>query len=78
MKIIILKLIKFYQYALSGRAGFFGFFNFSCKFHPTCSDYCYEAIDKLGVLRGINLSVRRVLRCNPYLRGGVDELPYGD
>lgn len=75
LKIIILKLIKFYQYALSGHGGCFGFLNFSCKFHPTCSDYCYDAIDKFGFLRGINLSVRRILRCNPCSSGGIDELP---
>ncbi|OWK27490.1 MAG: membrane protein insertion efficiency factor YidD [Parcubacteria group bacterium GW2011_GWA2_38_13b] len=78
MKIISLKLIKFYQNTLSGHKGCFGFLNFSCKFYPICSVYCYEAIDKFGFFKGINLSIKRLLRCNPCSVGGVDELPYND
>jgi len=43
-----------------------------CRFYPTCSEYGYEAIDRYGILRGGALTVWRILRCNPYSRGGHD------
>lgn len=78
LKLVVLRLIRFYQYALLGRGGYFGFLIFSCKFQPTCSDYCYDAINEFGFLKGIKLSARRILRCNPCSVGGVDELPDSD
>ena len=47
----------------------------SCRFHPTCSDYAYEAIDRHGLLKGGRLAVWRVLRCNPFGKGGFDPVP---
>ncbi|CAN5582507.1 hypothetical protein BH09VER1_BH09VER1_56380 [soil metagenome] len=47
----------------------------SCRFYPTCSDYAYEAIDKHGLLKGGRLAVWRVLRCNPFCKGGMDPVP---
>ena len=44
----------------------------ACRFHPTCSAYGYEAIAKYGIIRGGRLAVWRVLRCNPFGRGGYD------
>jgi putative membrane protein insertion efficiency factor len=44
----------------------------SCRFTPTCSEYAIEAIQKYGVLRGGLLATWRVLRCNPFFRGGYD------
>jgi putative membrane protein insertion efficiency factor len=46
-----------------------------CRFHPTCSAYAEEAIRDLGLLRGIPLSVWRILRCSPLSKGGVDYPP---
>lgn len=46
-----------------------------CKFHPTCSQYTYEAVEKLGIIRGLWLGGLRVLRCNPWSRGGHDPIP---
>ncbi len=45
----------------------------SCKFYPTCSRYAMDAIQKYGALRGTAKAVWRILRCNPFSRGGVDE-----
>ena len=46
-----------------------------CRFHPTCSAYALEAVRVHGVLRGGLLSVWRILRCNPFCRGGHDPVP---
>ncbi|MBM5789862.1 membrane protein insertion efficiency factor YidD [Candidatus Parcubacteria bacterium] len=45
-----------------------------CRFHPTCSEYGYRAIDRHGLLRGGALTLWRILRCNPWSKGGLDEL----
>ena len=46
-----------------------------CRFYPTCSQYALEALEKYGALKGGYLSVRRVLRCNPFHKGGYDPVP---
>lgn len=47
----------------------------SCRFSPTCSIYCIEALQKHGLLKGTFLTVKRILRCNPLCRGGYDPVP---
>jgi hypothetical protein len=47
----------------------------SCRFHPSCSEYGYEAIKKYGAIKGVRLAVWRVLRCNPWGKGGFDPVP---
>lgn len=47
----------------------------SCRFHPTCSAYAIEAIEKHGVLRGGFMGLMRVLRCHPFHPGGFDPVP---
>jgi putative membrane protein insertion efficiency factor len=43
-----------------------------CKYYPSCSEYAAQAITKFGILRGLVLAARRVLRCNPFSHGGFD------
>lgn len=47
----------------------------ACRFTPTCSQYCIEAVEEWGVIRGLGLSIWRILRCNPWCRGGEDPVP---
>jgi len=46
----------------------------SCRFYPTCSDYCIQALEKYGVVKGGAKSVWRILRCNPFNKGGYDPI----
>lgn len=46
-----------------------------CIYTPTCSQYAIEAIDKYGVLKGLFLACKRILRCNPFAKGGYDPVP---
>lgn len=69
MKKAALKLIKFYQVTISKVTPS------SCRFQPTCSQYGFEAIDKYGLFKGIGLTVNRLLRCNPWNKGGYDPVP---
>lgn len=48
-----------------------------CRYHPSCSRYALEAVQQSGVVVGSALAVWRVLRCNPWSRGGVDDPPAG-
>jgi putative membrane protein insertion efficiency factor len=59
-------LIKFYQLAISPLHGP------CCRYHPTCSEYALEAIERYGALRGGWLALKRVLRCHPFHAGGYD------
>ena len=64
-----LALIRLYQLVISP------LFPPSCRFHPTCSSYSFEAISKYGPLKGGYLSVKRILRCHPRNPGGFDPVP---
>jgi len=66
MKKIVLKLLIIYKRYLS--AGHY------CRMVPTCSEYTYQAVEKYGVIRGLILGGKRVLRCNPWGKKGVDLL----
>jgi uncharacterized protein len=74
MKKIILFLIRFYQKTLSPSTGWFKYKypHGYCKYHPTCSEYSYQAIDKHGIIKGSFMAVWRILRCNPFSKGGCD------
>ena len=47
----------------------------SCRFHPSCSQYALEAVERYGVIRGGWLGVRRLVRCHPFHPGGFDPVP---
>lgn len=68
MKKIIIKLIKLYQ-KIPGN------FHYACKHIPSCSNYAIEAIENYGLLRGGIMSLKRILRCNPLSKGGIDLVP---
>ncbi len=46
-----------------------------CRFYPTCSEYTKQAIIKYGVIKGIYLGIKRILKCHPFHPGGYDPLP---
>ena len=69
MKRIVLALISFYRKFISPLK------KPCCRFYPTCSQYAFEAVEKHGALRGSALAVKRIIRCNPYHKGGYDPVP---
>ncbi|MCD4812745.1 membrane protein insertion efficiency factor YidD [bacterium] len=46
-----------------------------CRFTPTCSEYMMIAVEKYGVIKGMTLGTKRLLRCNPFFKGGYDPVP---
>ena len=70
MKQVMLWLIRFYRKYLSGMKVYITFKNY-----PTCSQYGIEAIEKYGAVKGGALTVWRILRCNPFSKGGYDPVP---
>ncbi|MBR0141092.1 MAG: membrane protein insertion efficiency factor YidD [Ruminococcus sp.] len=69
MKFIFMSLIKFYRKFISPLTPP------KCKYYPTCSCYALKAFERFGTLRGLALSVWRLLRCNPWSMGGIDYVP---
>lgn len=66
---LLLVLIRAYQLAVSP------LLPPSCRFHPSCSAYGYESISVHGSAKGLVLTIWRLLRCNPWNRGGLDPVP---
>lgn len=71
MKKIGIKLINFYQKNISQ---LFKSKGICCKYYPTCSEYTKQAIEKYGLIRGTFKGIKRILRCNPFSKGGYDPL----
>lgn len=69
MKKIILCMIRFYQKYISI------FLGKNCRFIPTCSAYTYEAIERFGVIKGMCLGIKRIVKCHPFNPGGFDPVP---
>jgi putative membrane protein insertion efficiency factor len=74
IKKIFIGFIKFYQKTLSFDHGFLKvFFPYGyCRFRPTCSEYAVQSIEKYGILKGGLKAAWRILRCNPWSKGGYD------
>ena len=70
MKNVLIKIIKFYRKYLSGLKR-----TSSCIYTPTCSAYAMEALERHGVCKGGLLALWRILRCNPFAKGGFDPVP---
>lgn len=68
MRNVFIFIIKIYQKLISPM------FPPSCRFYPTCSEYSIQAFQKYGVFIGLGKSVWRILRCNPFNKGGYDPL----
>ena len=65
----VMALIKVYQLTVSPLLGP------TCKYYPSCSHYGFEAVRRHGAIKGSVMAAWRVLRCNPWSNGGVDEVP---
>lgn len=62
-------LVRLYQLTISP------FLGNHCRFYPSCSAYCIEAIEKHGVLKGFLLTTKRLSKCHPLCEGGIDHVP---
>ena len=69
LKAILLKLIGLYRRCVSP------LLPPACRFYPTCSAYALKAVERFGAFKGGILAAYRILRCNPYCKGGVDKVP---
>ncbi|MCI1981815.1 MAG: membrane protein insertion efficiency factor YidD [Oscillospiraceae bacterium] len=69
MKRLLILAVRFYQKAVSP------YKKPCCKYYPTCSNYAIQAIERFGALKGSLLALYRLLRCNPFSRGGYDPVP---
>lgn len=70
MKRLLISLVKFYRKYISPLKRIS-----SCRYMPTCSQYALEALEKYGAVKGSVLSIRRILRCHPFAKGGFDPVP---
>ena len=67
--LLLKRLIQFYRLTFSS------FLGNECRFFPTCSEYALEALDKHGIIIGLFLSIKRVIKCNPLASSGIDPVP---
>lgn len=70
MKRVVLNLLRGYKRLISPMLPA------ACKYVPTCSEYAVEAVERFGILRGGARALWRVLRCNPFVKGGVDPVEH--
>lgn len=74
LTLAVIFVIRGYQLTFSPRRGIFAAASLSgCRYYPSCSDYAIDAISRDGLLKGCGKGVWRILRCNPWSQGGVDE-----
>lgn len=86
MKTALLSFIRFYQRYLSFDTGILKFLFLTprlrsgqapkaCRFAPTCSEYTYQAVGRYGIIYGLFLGLKRIIRCHPWNNGGYDPVP---
>lgn len=63
---LLVAILRFYQRWISPA------FGQRCRYYPSCSEYAVQAVERFGIVRGLLLATWRLLRCNPWSRGGVD------
>lgn len=66
MRKLIVAVLRFYKLILSP------FLPSSCRYHPSCSEYMRQAVEKHGAARGVWMGMKRLLRCHPFHAGGLD------
>jgi putative membrane protein insertion efficiency factor len=66
-------LLVFYKKYISGF--FVLLFGNACRFTPTCSEYSLQAFEKYGFIKGLNLTIKRILRCHPFSKVSIDPVP---
>ncbi len=71
MRKILIFILNFYQKHISK---IFSSNGIHCKYYPSCSEYMKQAIEKYGSFKGMILGIQRILRCNPFSKGGYDPL----
>jgi putative membrane protein insertion efficiency factor len=69
MKALLISVVQLYKTFVSP------FLPSACRFYPTCSEYAMQALEKYGAVRGSGMAAYRLLRCQPFCRGGYDPVP---
>lgn len=69
MKALLIGIVRLYKNVVSP------FLPSACRFHPTCSEYAMNALEKYGAIRGSVMAAYRLLRCQPFAKGGYDPVP---
>ncbi|ORU92215.1 MAG: membrane protein insertion efficiency factor YidD [Cycloclasticus sp. symbiont of Bathymodiolus heckerae] len=72
MNKVFISLIRFYRYFISPMLPR------TCRFYPSCSEYALQAFQEYGVIKAFYLTIKRLLRCQPFCKGGVDPLPISE
>ncbi|MBQ9709789.1 MAG: membrane protein insertion efficiency factor YidD [Clostridia bacterium] len=69
LKGLLIGIFKFYKKCISP------LLPSACIYTPTCSEYAIQAVQRFGAVKGLYLAIKRILRCNPYSKGGLDPVP---
>ncbi|ETX11100.1 hypothetical protein MUS1_12050 [Marinomonas ushuaiensis DSM 15871] len=69
MKSLFILMVKGYQFLISPLLGQ------NCRFYPSCSHYMIQAIEQKGIIKGVYLGIKRLLKCHPWHEGGLDPVP---
>ncbi len=75
MKKLVLSAIRHYQKSHTYSTAILRSLHLAggvCRFHPTCSEYTYQAVDKYGSAKGLWIGLKRIVRCHPWNKGGLD------